>query len=148
MKINVEIDEALERLEVLIRAKEWNEEVSLLMERLQERRRSYFSGVNDDTRHIFKPEEILYLYTENKTVMARTEDGRYRMKERLYELEKELDPEHFVRLSKSAIANLDALQKFEASFNGTLCVYFKNGEKEYVSRKYVSEIRNKLEGKG
>lgn len=148
MKINVEIDEAMERMEVLIRAKEWNEEVTLLMERLQEKRPSYFSGMNDDTRHIFKPEEILYLYTENKTVMARTEDGRYRMKERLYELEKELAADHFVRLSKSAIANLDALQKFEASFNGTLCVYFKNGEKEYVSRKYVSQIRNKLEGKG
>ncbi|SIS38708.1 LytTR family DNA-binding domain-containing protein [Salimicrobium flavidum] len=148
MKINVEIDETLERLEVLIRAKEWDEDVNQLMNRLQEKRRSYFSGTNDETRHVFKPEEILYLYTEDKTVMARTEEGRYRMKERLYELEEELSKEQFVRLSKSAIANLDALHKFEASFNGTLCVYFRNGEKEYVSRRYVSDIKRKIEGKG
>lgn len=118
------------------------------MDRLKEKRRSYFSGTNDETRHVFKPEQILYLYTEAKTVIARTEGGRYRMKERLYELEEELPGELFVRLSKSALANLDALQKFEASFNGTLCVHFKNGEKEYVSRKYVPDIKRKIEEKG
>ncbi|MDQ7864822.1 LytTR family DNA-binding domain-containing protein [Peribacillus frigoritolerans] len=51
------------------------------------------------------------------------------MKERLYELERDLPGNQFVRLSKSVIANLDELSRFEASFNGTLCVYFRSGEK-------------------
>nr|WP_238988511.1 LytTR family transcriptional regulator DNA-binding domain-containing protein [Peribacillus frigoritolerans] len=46
------------------------------------------------------------------------------------------------------IANLDELSRFEASFNGTLCVYFRSGEKEYVSRHYVQGIRKHFNGKG
>ncbi|MED4694591.1 LytTR family DNA-binding domain-containing protein [Peribacillus frigoritolerans] len=62
--------------------------------------------------------------------MVRTKQGIFEMKERLYELERELPGNHFVRLSKSVIANLDELSRFEASFNGTLCVYFRSGEKD------------------
>ena len=50
----------------------------------------------------------------------------------------------FIRLSKSVIANLHELSHFEASFNGTLCVYFKSGTKEYVSRTYVNTIKESL----
>src|SRR5690606_32535458 len=34
--------------------------------------------------------------------------------------------------------------RFEASFNGTLCVYFKSGVKEYISRRYVHAIKKAL----
>nr|WP_225989124.1 LytTR family transcriptional regulator DNA-binding domain-containing protein [Peribacillus frigoritolerans] len=43
---------------------------------------------------------------------------------------------------------MDELSRFEASFNGTLCVYFRSGEKEYVSRHYVQGIRKHFNGKG
>jgi DNA-binding LytR/AlgR family response regulator len=65
------------------------------------------------------------------------------LKEKLYELEKLLPSNKFVR-AKSVIANLHELSRFEASFNGTLCVYFKSGVKEYVFRRYVHAIKKAL----
>ena len=76
--------------------------------------------------------------------MAVTSKGSYKVKEKLYELEKGLPANRFIRLSKSVIANLYELSHFEASFNGTLCVHFKSGAKEYVSRHYVSKIKEAL----
>ncbi|MFE4430663.1 DUF3021 domain-containing protein [Peribacillus butanolivorans] len=51
MKIQVEIDEEVQAIEVLIRNHEWNEEVQELMERLKERKRPYFVGRKEDMQH-------------------------------------------------------------------------------------------------
>lgn len=41
------------------------------------------------------------------------------------------------------------IDRFELSFNGNLCVFFKSGNKEYVTRSYVHHLRNQLvEGGG
>ncbi|MED4694592.1 hypothetical protein [Peribacillus frigoritolerans] len=53
MKINVEIDEEIKAIEVLIRNREWNEEVQELMERLKERKRPYFVGRKGEMQHVF-----------------------------------------------------------------------------------------------
>ncbi|MGY4688687.1 LytTR family DNA-binding domain-containing protein [Salibacterium sp. K-3] len=148
MKIRVEIDEELEKKEVLIRSHVWDEEVEQLLGRLKEQERVYFAGMDGEKRHIFRAPDIIYLYTFEKTVMAKTKEGTFQMKERLYELEDQLPAGQFARLSKSVIANLDELKQFEASFSGSLCVYFRTGEKEYVSRKYVNSIKEKIQWKG
>ncbi|SFM39837.1 LytTR family DNA-binding domain-containing protein [Salibacterium qingdaonense] len=148
MKIHVEIDEELEKKEVLIRSNVWDEEVERLLSRLKEEERTYFAGMDGEKRHIFQPQDIIYLYTADKIVMAKTKEGTFQMKERLYELEEKLPPGRFVRLSKSVVANLDELKQFEASFHGSLCVYFRTGDKAYVSRKYVNRIKEKIHWKG
>ncbi|MGE6378393.1 LytTR family DNA-binding domain-containing protein [Peribacillus muralis] len=147
MKIKVEIDEEVKAIEVLIRNNAWNEEVEQLMERLKERKRPYFVGRKDDMQHIFRAEDIICVFTEQDTIMVRTNQGNFEMRERLYELERDLPGNQFVRLSKSVIANLDELSRFEAYFNGTLCVYFRSGEKEYVSRHYVQGIKKAFQWK-
>lgn len=147
MKVQVEIDKEIEALEVFIRHHSLNDEVQEVLNRLKEQHRPYFVGKQGEMQHIIRMEEIICLYTEQGSIMARTKQGVFEMKERLYELEKELPSDRFVRLSKSVIANLDEVSRFEASFNGTLCVYFRSGEKEYVSRHYVQEIKQAFQGK-
>lgn len=147
MKVQVEIDEEVKAIEILIRHHAWDDELQQLLERLKERTRPYFIGRKNETQHVIRVEEIICLYTEGDLIMCRTQQGVFEMKERLYELENDLPKNRFVRLSKSAIANLDELQKFEASFNGTLCVYFRSGEKEYVSRHYVKGIKQAFQWK-
>lgn len=104
----------------------------------------FLIGQLGDMRHILKPADIHYFHTTCEAVSAVTATGEFRLKEKLYELEELLPPSQFIRLSKSVIANLDELSRFEASFNGTLCVYFKSGAKEYVSRNYVNAIKESL----
>ena len=95
-------------------------------------------------QHILKPTDIHYFHTEMDAVVAVTTDGSFKIQEKLYELKQILPSTKFIRLSKSIIANLHELSRFEASFNGTLCVYFKSGAKEYVSRTYVNAIKDAL----
>lgn len=85
------------------------------------------------------PEIICFTVEDNK-IYAVTEKGRFWIKSRLYQLEMGL-PEHFVRINRSSIANIRYIKRFEASFSGTLCITFKNGYKDYVSRRNVKKIK-------
>jgi len=68
---------------------------------------------------------------------------RYRLKERLYELEEKL-PSCFMRINKSAIANENRLERFSASFSGAVDAVFRCGYKEYVSRRCFAAIRRRF----
>jgi len=147
VKIKVEIDEEATSLEVTVRHHSYDEELQEVLERLKKEDRHYFSGEAKGMSHVFRPENIYYIYTEGGKVKAKTSLGDFEMKEKLYELAEDLPQDQFVRLSKSVIGNLDEIRKFELSFNGTLCVHFKSGDKEYVSRHYVSAIKQAFQGK-
>lgn len=95
-------------------------------------------------QHVLKPKEIHYFHTEKDHVIAVMETYSFILIEKLYELEAKLPSKKFIRFSKSVIANLHQLHRFEPSFNGTLCVYFKSGRKEYLSRNYVPGIKKAL----
>ena len=62
----------------------------------------------------------------------------------MYELEDRLDKNSFVRISNSEIINLKKVKGFDLSFTGTICVKMKNGRVTYVSRRYVSKIKQVL----
>ncbi|SFM34035.1 LytTr DNA-binding domain-containing protein [Gracilibacillus orientalis] len=63
---------------------------------------------------------------------------------KLYEVEEMLQQSGFIRFSKSVVGNINQIDRFELSFNGNLCVYFKSGSKEYVSRKYVHDLKSQI----
>jgi DNA-binding LytR/AlgR family response regulator len=63
---------------------------------------------------------------------------------RLYELEERLDKTRFVRISNSEIVNLKAVKKIDLSFTGTIGITLSNGATSYVSRRYVSKIKQVL----
>ena len=50
----------------------------------------------------------------------------------------------FVRASNSCIVNIEKIDNLELSYSGTIEINFKNGEKEFVSRRYVPRIKNYL----
>lgn len=64
---------------------------------------------------------------------------------RLYELEEILDGNKFVRISNSAIINVYKIENLEASINGMITINFKNGEKEYISRRYLKKVKKILD---
>lgn len=144
MKVSLEIDQKIKEMAVTIRSHEMNDSVKEILEFLKGMETEFLVGKKGEMQHILKPNEIHYFHTEEEAVIAVTREGSYKLKEKLYELEDALPITRFVRLSKSVIANLHELSHFEASFNGTLCVYFKSGAKEYVSRHYVPVIKDAL----
>lgn len=127
-----------------IQCPEMNESIQALLDYLNEQNLEFIVGRSGDQQHILKPNDIHYFRSEGDAVLAVTAKGEFKIKEKLYELERLLPSNRFIRLSKSVIANLYELSHFEASFHGTLCVYFKSGVKEYVSRHYVNNIKKVL----
>lgn len=144
MKVTLDIDELYEKPKVTIHCNEVDDSIKEIVDFLKGKRTEFLVGRDGEMQHILKPDEIHYFHTEKEGVVAVTSQGSFSLKEKLYELEEILPSTKFIRLSKSVIANLHELSRFEASFNGTLCVHFKSGAKEYVSRTYVSAIKDAL----
>ena len=81
--------------------------------------------------------------TEKRWLVAILNDGEvYRVKGTLSGLLPTL-PDFFVRINKSAIANLRAIKKFKSSFGGAIDAVFESGYEEYVSRRCLAEIKRR-----
>lgn len=52
----------------------------------------------------------------------------------------------FVQISKSMAINIDALDRMVAAFSGNYYGYLTNGQRVTVSRRYIKNILNRLEG--
>ena len=81
---------------------------------------------------------------DGKTYAVTRSGERCRLKLRLYELEAML-PASFIRINKSALANEAHLERFTASFNGTVDAVFRSGYREYVSRRCFAEIKRRYD---
>ena len=81
---------------------------------------------------------------EGKTYAIDSHNKRYRLKQRLYELEDML-PSSFIRINKSTLANENRLERFTASFSGAVDAVFKCGYTEYVSRRCFAEIKRRFD---
>lgn len=87
--------------------------------------------------------DIYCFFTENNKVYALTEKEKIQIKQRLYALEENLD-ENFVKINQSCIANIRKIERFDASFAGALLVIFKNGHRDYVSRRQLKIVKERF----
>lgn len=81
---------------------------------------------------------------DGKTYAIGADGKQYRLKLRLYELEKRL-PACFIRINKSSLANENRLERFTASFSGAVDAVFKCGYREYVSRRCFAAIKRRYD---
>lgn len=83
---------------------------------------------------------------DGKTYAIDTKGVRYRLKQRLYELEKIIPPE-FIKINKSSLANEKRLERFAATYSGGINAVFKCGYTDYVSRRCFANIKRRFETK-
>lgn len=87
--------------------------------------------------------EVCCFTVENNRLIAYTLNGRYQIKDRLYKIEAQVDSE-FIKVNQSTLANINMIDKFEASVGGALMIVFKNGYKDYVSRRRLKAVKERL----
>lgn len=80
--------------------------------------------------------------SENNKTYALTEE-RLQIKLRLYQVEDMLDA-NFIRINQSCIANIRQIEKVEATFSGSISVIFKNGYRDYISRRNLKNVKERL----
>ncbi|MDF2699051.1 MAG: response regulator of the LytR/AlgR family [Haloplasmataceae bacterium] len=144
MKVELKIDSDILEEKVVIYARESNEEIINLMNRINSYDFKRITGILNEKIYLVSHSDIYYFYTENQKVYVRTEKNRYEIKMKMYEIEEQFQHSHFVRISQSVIANINKINNLELSFNGTLCFKFNNGDTEYSSRRYVKKIKETL----
>ena len=83
---------------------------------------------------------------DGKTYAIDSKNRRYRLRQRLYELEALL-PSSFIRINKSTLANENRLERFAVTYSGAVDAVFKCGYTEYVSRRCFAQIKRRFETK-
>ena len=100
----------------------------------------------DDIKMLSVSEIECITVLDGKTYAIDSKNQRYRLKQRLYELEQQLPPT-FIRINKSALANKSRLDRFQVTYAGSVDAVFKCGYTEYVSRRCFAQIKRRLESK-
>lgn len=80
--------------------------------------------------------------SEGNKVFALTDD-RLQIRLRLYQLEDLLD-DNFIKINQSCIANIRQIKKVQATFSGAISVTFRNGYEDYISRRNLKSVKERL----
>lgn len=102
--------------------------------------------IEDEIKMLAVSEIECITVLDRKTYAIDAKNCRYRLKQRLYELEQQL-PSSFIRINKSTLANEGALDRFQVTYAGSVNAVFKCGYTEYVSRRCFAQIKRRLEAK-
>lgn len=131
---------------IVIYAKEKNGLKKRVLEELkklaQETEKELFGYMGDEIVKL-NPSDIHYISVTGGKVYAVCEKERYLLKERLYALE-EKNLENFVKINQSCLANIRKTERFDTSVSGTLKIRFKNGDTDYVSRRQLKAVKERL----
>ncbi|MEP6921250.1 MAG: LytTR family DNA-binding domain-containing protein [bacterium] len=66
------------------------------------------------------------------------------LREKMHDLELQLDPERFVRIHRSAIVNLDRIKEMHPHFNGDYIVVLEDGVQLKLSRSRREQLESRL----
>jgi DNA-binding LytR/AlgR family response regulator len=141
MKCTTIIDKEREE-EVIIYLHEENK-ISQKIEELISQNRAELIGYTGNSVTILQPEDVYCFTVENNKIFALTEKERYRLKQRLYSLE-ETFGEDFLKINQSCIVNVKAIQQFDVSLGGSLMILLKNGYRDYVSRRQLKAVKERI----
>lgn len=141
MKVTTIIDPACEE-EVIIRAQSHSKLVDKI-EELIAGETAELMGFLGESIVVLDYVKVQYFTVENDKTYARCGGESYRVKRRLYEMER-LAPACFVKINQSCLANTRQIARFETSFSGALRVVFKNGDTDYVSRRCLKNVKERF----
>lgn len=119
------------------------DEIESLISRYTDR----IPGYTEDDIKLLSVSDIECVTVLNgKTFAIDSNNQRYRLKQRLYELEEQL-PSTFIRINKSTLANEAYLDRFKVTYAGSVDAVFRCGYTDYVSRRCFAQIKRRLESK-
>ena len=89
------------------------------------------------------PADVHCFAVEEGKVYALTDTERLAVRLPIYAIEEMLD-ESFVKINQSCLASIRKIARFDASIGGALMVTFKNGHRDYVSRRQLKHVKERM----
>jgi len=149
MKIKIEIEDNLTENEIVIHCNQIDENIKQIQEAIVSisRTQEKFILFKEETEYYVSLNKILFFETQENVVYAHTRKDVYQTKLRLYELENLL-PDNFMRISKSAILNLNHVFSITINITASSEVQFEGTHKQiYISRNYYKSMKSRLDEK-
>jgi len=147
VEVEVKLEPGRREPKILILAGEDSEELRRLAERLAGLALGPIPASRGEERLLLPQGEFLRFFSDGKGVSGQTAEEIYSIPLRLYELEEQLDPTRFVRISNGEIVDLDRVTAVDLSLSGTICMTLAGTVRAYVSRRYVKKIKEVLLGR-
>lgn len=144
MKIEIKIDENCAEPKIIVVTDKVTEELNKILKKLSAEQPQILAGFKDEKVTALDVKQIFRIYASGGKVYAEMDSDTYILRLRLYEIEQRLANQSFVRISNGEIINLKKVKGFDLSFIGTICVSLSNDTVSYVSRRYVSKIKQLL----
>ena len=144
MKIKLDINPKYKELEVHICNESDSKQVREVLRTIKDTFDTSVMGYSDGEVIPVGSSDIIRIFAQNQRVYVTTEEGTFRLHERLYELEEKLDNSRFLRISNSEIVNLKKIQRLDTNLTGTVKMFLDGSQETYVSRRYVSKIKKAL----
>lgn len=143
MKVEIKLQPDLKAPFAVIYTEEVTEEVQRAVHLLTEERADLISAAEEEKIVMLHPEDIYLIRAESDKTTLYTAKRQYRSNRRLYELERLLG-KNFMRISKGVIINLQLLDYVAPSLGGVMVLVMKNGQRDYISRKYLPAFKRYL----
>jgi len=99
---------------------------------------------SDDTTKFVNTSDIYYIESVDKKTVVCCENENYQVKDRLYQIYDKLKNFGFIQINKYCILNIDKLDNIKTLANSHLEAVLTNGKCLYVTRNYLSNIKQIL----
>lgn len=142
MKYKTVIEPGREEL-VVIYAPEYTDRVREIEKFISQDERGELVGYLEESIIPLRSDEISAFISEGGAVYAIVSAKRILVKERLYTLEERFGSA-YVRINQSCLANVSKIARFDASLSGALAVNFKDGYRDYVSRRQMKVVKERI----
>ena len=134
------------KIEVLVKSSVISKDVNEIIEYIEQFQNKTSRRIVVDSDGIIKEikiDDIICFYSDKKYNYCRTKEKSYKIKSKLYEIEK-MDP-NFIRISKACIVNSKHIKFFNLNETGRIVVVFNDDSEEVVSRRKVKSIMEFLD---
>ena len=99
---------------------------------------------NDGRMVVIRTADIDSIESAGNYVSVNAGKEGHILRESLNALEKQLDPERFLRVSRSAIVNLDRVKELQPMFKGEHVIVLQNGKRLPMTRGLLREVEQAL----
>lgn len=143
MKVNIDISTEYKEPFAVIHTDKVTPEIQRVIDVLGTSETPVTAFQNEEDIVVLQPKDIYMIRVEDGDTIIYGARSQYRSRKRLYELAEQLGKQ-FMQISKTTLINLSYMDSIEPGFSGTLLLKLKNGNKDYVSRKYLPDFKKYL----
>jgi len=98
----------------------------------------------DNERARISADEIILIESFGHDIIIHTPQGRFKAGERLYQLERLLNPERFLRISNSVIVARNGIKRIIPALSSKFILTMSNGQSVDVTRGYYGIFKDRL----